>query len=188
MALLRTTLKSRSALSLYPFPHCPSSVPARKPRPHQALTTRQNCQNNFEDEVASSPRFHFIGNVSVGHSLPLSSLRPHYHAILFAYGSSRDRELGVPGEDLDGVYSARQFVAWYNGLPGFEALHPKIDQSDQAVIIGQGNVALDVARVLLTPVEKLNNTDMPEYALQTLSRNTIKKVRVIGRRGPMQVR
>lgn len=114
-------------------------------------------------------------------------MKPHYDAILFAYGASKDRELGIPGEHFQGVYSAREFVAWYNGLPGHENLNPKLDQGNTAVIIGQGNVALDVARVLLTDVDKLRHTDMPEYALETLSQSKIHDLHVVGRRGPMQV-
>ena len=146
----------------------------------------QNCEERFE-EIAESPNFNFIGNVNIGRDIPLTSLKPHYDAILFAYGASTDRELGIPGEHLNGVYSARSFVAWYNGLPGSTGLQPKLDVGDQAIVIGQGNVALDVARILLSDVDKLRYTDIPEYALETLSKSTIKSVHVVGRRGPMQV-
>lgn len=133
------------------------------------------------------PNFNFIGNVSVGSDIPLAELKPHYDAILFAYGASKDRELGIPGEHLNSVYSARSFVAWYNGLPGFSDLQPNLIEGDEAVVIGQGNVALDVARILLTSVDELRKTDMPEHALDTLSRSRVKKVHVVGRRGPIQV-
>lgn len=146
----------------------------------------QNCQEKFE-EVASSPRFNFIGNIDVGNKLPLESLKPHYDALLFTYGASRDKELGIPGEDLQGVYSARAFVGWYNGLPEYADLQPKLDAGEEAVIIGQGNVALDVARILLTGVDVLAKTDITEYAIETLSRSKVKSVKVVGRRGPMQV-
>jgi adrenodoxin-NADP+ reductase len=146
----------------------------------------QNCQERFE-EIASLPNFNFIGNINVGFDIPLAALEPHYDAILFAYGASKDRELGIPGEHLEGVYSARSFVAWYNGLPGFSDLQPNISEGDEAVIIGQGNVALDVARILLTSVDELWKTDMPEHALDRLSKSRIKKVHIVGRRGPIQV-
>jgi adrenodoxin-NADP+ reductase len=146
----------------------------------------QNCQERFE-EVASLPNFNFIGNINVGLDIPLVALVPHYDAILFAYGASKDRELGIPGEDLNGVYSARSFVAWYNGLPGFEELQPNLTGGDEAVVIGQGNVALDVARILLTSVDELRKTDMPEHALERLSNSRIKRVHIVGRRGPIQV-
>jgi len=114
-------------------------------------------------------------------------MKPHYDAIMFAYGASKDRELGIPGENLPGVISAREFVAWYNGLPGFADLKPKLDLASEAVVVGQGNVALDVSRVLFSNVDKLRKTDMPEYALGILSKSRINSVRVVGRRGPMQV-
>jgi adrenodoxin-NADP+ reductase len=146
----------------------------------------KNCQERFE-EVASLPNFQFIGNVNVGVDVSLESLKPHYDAILFAYGASKDRELGLPGEHLDGVMSARAFVGWYNGLPEYSHLVPKLERGSEAVVIGQGNVALDVARILLSDVDKLRKTDMPEYALELLSRSKISKVHAVGRRGPMQV-
>ncbi|KAF1939793.1 NADPH:adrenodoxin oxidoreductase mitochondrial precursor [Clathrospora elynae] len=145
----------------------------------------KNCQDTFE-EVAQSPRFSYIGNVRVGYDIELSKMAPHYNAILFSYGASEDNKLDIPGEDVPGVYSARSFVGWYNGLPQFQALKPQLQAGEQAVVIGQGNVALDVARILLTPVDSLRNTDITEHALQTLSESKIRSVRVVGRRGPIQ--
>lgn len=147
----------------------------------------QNCQDKFE-EVAASPRFNFIGNVGVGRDLPLSHLTSHYDAILFSYGASKDKELGIPGENLEGVYSARAFVGWYNGLPEYANLNPLLDTAKEAVVIGQGNVALDGARILLSNVDELRKTDIAEHALEKLSRNKVDSVRIVGRRGPMQVR
>jgi len=137
--------------------------------------------------VAQSPRFTFIGNISVGKDLPLTVLQQNYDAILFAYGASEDRQLGIPGEDLEGIYSARAFVGWYNGLPQYANLQPKLTAGNDAVIVGQGNVALDVARILLSDVDQLRNTDITEHALQTLMENKVKRVRVVGRRGLLQV-
>jgi len=111
----------------------------------------------------------------------------HYHAIVFAYGASKDKTLGIPGESLDGVHSAREFVGWYNGLPEHAGLAPDLTRGEEAVVIGQGNVALDVARMLLEDVDVLRKTDMSDYALDVLSRSRIKRVHVVGRRGPMQV-
>ncbi|THX00822.1 nucleotide-binding domain-containing protein [Aureobasidium pullulans] len=148
----------------------------------------KNCIDKFV-EVASHPSFTFIGNTTIGSapgSLPLSSIAPHYNALLFSYGASRDRKLGIAGEDLSGVLSARAFVGWYNGLPEYANLAPALDSSDEAVVIGQGNVALDVARVLLSPLDRLRNTDMTEAALETLSKSRVRRVRVVGRRGPLQ--
>jgi len=146
----------------------------------------QNCEDRFE-EIGRSPNFNFIGNITVGRDVPLSSMKPHYDAILFAYGASKDRKLGIPGENSPAVLSAREFVAWYNGLPGFAHLKPSLDLASEAIVVGQGNVALDVARVLFSHIDKLRKTDMPEYALDILSKSRIKSVRVVGRRGPMQV-
>lgn len=136
--------------------------------------------------MASSPNFNFVGNIDVGKGLPLASLKSHYNAILFSYGASKDRHLGIPGEDLKGVYSARDFVGWYNGLPEHADLVPNLDSSDEAVIIGQGNVALDIARILLTGFDHLKRTDITDRALATLAKSRVRRVRVVGRRGPMQ--
>ncbi|GAO20065.1 uncharacterized protein UV8b_05019 [Ustilaginoidea virens] len=154
----------------------------------------KNCQYKFE-QVASSPRFNFFGNVAVGHSsssgkqctVGLGSLMHHYDSVLLAYGASEDKKLGVPGEStLEGIYSARQFVGWYNGLPSCATLEPLITKAEDAVIIGQGNVALDVARILLQDIDVLRKTDIAEHALERLSQNRIKSVRIVGRRGPVQ--
>jgi len=126
--------------------------------------------------------------VKIGKDLTLAAVKPHYDAILFAYGASKDKSLGIPGEDLRGVYSARAFVGWYNGLPEYADLNPDLKAGSRAVIIGNGNVALDVARILLSPLEELRKTDIAEHALETLSRNKVRSVTVLGRRGPMQVR
>jgi adrenodoxin-NADP+ reductase len=143
--------------------------------------------NKF-DEVATDDRFTFLGNVHVGgKDLPLSALKSNYDAIIFSYGASEDRRLNIPGEDLPNVYSARSFVGWYNGLPHHRELMPDLDSTDTAVIIGQGNVALDIARMLLSPIDVLRKTDVTDYALEALSKSRIKHVHVVGRRGPLQV-
>ncbi|KAF9693152.1 hypothetical protein EKO04_008742 [Ascochyta lentis] len=146
----------------------------------------KNCQDTFE-EVAQSSRFNYIGNVRIGHDIELTKLKPHYDAMLFSYGADEDRRLGIPGESLEGVFSARAFVGWYNGLPQFQNLKPNLQSGEHAVVVGQGNVALDVARILLAPLDHLRKTDITEQAIQTLSESKIKHVRVVGRRGPLQV-
>ncbi|TWU75581.1 NADPH-adrenodoxin reductase [Metarhizium rileyi] len=154
----------------------------------------KNCQEKFEN-IASSPRFRFIGNVSVGSSsraneqggVKLRTLMHHYDSVLFAYGASEDKKLGIPGEStLKGIYSARQFVGWYNGLPECSDLDPTLLNAQEVVIIGQGNVALDVARILLEDKDVLKKTDITEYALAKLSQSRVKRVHVVGRRGPVQ--
>lgn len=108
--------------------------------------------------------------------------------MLFAYGAPKDKELGISGESApNGVYSAREFVGWYNGSPEHRDLAPNLTAGEDAVVIGQGNVALDVARILLTDIDVLRKTDIADYALQELASSKIKRVRVIGRRGPLQV-
>lgn len=119
--------------------------------------------------------------------MPLRTLSPHYDAILFAYGASKDKSLAIPGEDaLSGIYSARAFVGWYNGLPEYADLKPDLSAGEEAVVIGQGNVALDVARILLQDVNTLKSTDIAEHATEALQKSKVKRVRVAGRRGPMQ--
>jgi adrenodoxin-NADP+ reductase len=121
-------------------------------------------------------------------TIPLAALLRNYDAVLFAYGAANDRRLGVPGESsLGGIYSAREFVGWYNGLPECADLAPDLTTGDEAVIVGQGNVALDVARMLLEDVDSLRKTDIAEHALEALSKSRIRRVHVVGRRGPMQV-
>lgn len=125
--------------------------------------------------------------MKLGEDLSVATLIPYYDAILFAYGASKDRLLDIPGESLRGVLSAREFVAWYNGLPGFEDLNPPLSGNGKdAVIIGQGNVALDVARMLLADLDHLRHTDTPEAVIEALSRNEFRNVHIVGRRGPCQ--
>ncbi|KAF8476218.1 hypothetical protein BDZ91DRAFT_648670 [Kalaharituber pfeilii] len=149
----------------------------------------KNCQDKFA-EVALHPNFTYVGNCPIGDtpgSLPLPLLASHYDALVLSYGASKDRKLNVPGEDtLGGIYSARDFVGWYNGLPEHRDLNPDLQADEGAVVIGHGNVALDVARMLLCPVERLTRTDITEYALEALARSRVRRVRVVGRRGPMQ--
>lgn len=124
-------------------------------------------------------------------TVPLDALREHYDAVLLTYGASLDRPLGIPGEDtLLNVLSARTFVNWYNGHPHHSSLlAPLLDLSklEHATIIGQGNVALDVARILLKDVDALREYDVPEPVLAELARSRIRRVDIVGRRGPLQL-
>ena len=129
-----------------------------------------------------------LGNSDQNCSIELQSLMRNYDAVLFSYGASEDKRLGIPGEStLSGIYSARQFVGWYNGLPTCSDLELDLSRGDEAVVIGQGNVALDVARMLLEDIDVLRKTDITEQALAKLAESRIKRVHVVGRRGPMQV-
>ncbi|KAL5714254.1 adrenodoxin-NADP(+) reductase [Ranunculus cassubicifolius] len=141
--------------------------------------------NQFS-RVALNERCSFFGNVSLGSSVSLSELREMYHVVVLAYGAESDRAVGVPGEDLEGLYSAREFVWWYNGHPDCSNLNPDLKSTDTAVILGQGNVALDVARILLRPTTELAKTDIAEHALASLQESSIRKVYLVGRRGPVQ--
>ncbi|CAI0543395.1 unnamed protein product [Linum tenue] len=141
--------------------------------------------NQFS-RVAQNDRCSFFGNVTLGSSISLSELRNLYDVVVLAYGAESDRALGIPGEDLSGIYSAREFVWWYNGHPDCRNLSPDLKNTDTAVILGQGNVALDVARILLRPTEELATTDIACHALAALEQSSIRKVYLVGRRGPAQ--
>lgn len=145
----------------------------------------KKCIEDFE-HVAQHPNTRFIGNVQLGENIQLKSLVHNYDVIVFAYGASKDRELGLENEGMLGVLSARAFVGWYNGLPEYRDLKPDLSRGENAVIIGQGNVALDCARILLADVEELKKTDITSHALKILQKSKIKHVSVVGRRGPMQ--
>ena len=137
------------------------------------------------EKIASQEAFEFFGNVEVGKDVSIQELQNFYDAIIFASGAQTDRSLGVPGENLAGSYTATEFVAWYNGHPEyrnrqFDLLHEVV------VIVGQGNVAMDVGRILSRTVEELKNTDITQYALEVLAQSKIKEVHLIGRRGPVQ--
>lgn len=150
----------------------------------------KNVQSTF-DRVAADERFRFYGNVSLGSDVSVDELRQRYSHVCLAYGASTDRRLGIPGEDK-GMVSARAFVSFYNaaGKSPVKSLNlPKIlpkEVRETAIIVGQGNVALDVARALLVP-EKLEGTDVSESALRMIKEGSIKRVVIVGRRGPVQV-
>ncbi len=139
------------------------------------------------EKVAESPEFNLIANVTVGTDISVKELCDAYHAVIFTCGAESDRKLGVPGEDLKGSYTATEFVGWYNGHPDYR--NREFDLShDVAVIIGQGNVAADVSRILSKTVDELKHTDIAQHALDTLAESKIKEIHVIGRRGPAQAK
>ncbi len=137
------------------------------------------------DGIASNPRFRFYGNVEYGQHIKLIDLKEHYHQILFATGAQTDRRMGIPGEDLDGSHPATEFVAWYNGHPDYR--DRIFDLSHERVaVVGVGNVAIDVARILCLTPKELAETDMADYAIEALSHSQVKEVHLLGRRGPAQ--
>ncbi|KAK2885094.1 NADPH:adrenodoxin oxidoreductase, mitochondrial isoform X1 [Channa argus] len=145
----------------------------------------KNVINTFT-QTAKHSRCSFYGNVNVGKDISVEELRQAYHAVVLSYGADGNRSMGVPGEDLAGVYSAKDFVGWYNGLPCCQGLSPDLS-CETAVILGQGNVALDIARILLSPLDILKKTDITQPALEALMKSQVRRVLIIGRRGPIQV-
>ena len=136
-------------------------------------------------QVAADPRFRFFGYVEYGKDLLIEDLRRFYHQVLFATGAQSDKRMGIPGEDLIGSHPATSFVAWYNGHPDY--CDQKFDLSqERVVIVGVGNVAIDVARILCLSPEELRATDMADYAIEALSRSHVRDVFLLGRRGPAQ--
>jgi len=128
-----------------------------------------------------------IGNTGVGRDVSMRSLGQLYHVVVVAAGASRDRCLGIPGEHLPGVHSATDFVGWYNGHP--DCAHLQFDLSQEtAVVIGQGNVALDVCRILAKSVDELRHTDIASHALDALASSRVREIHLIGRRGPAQAK
>ena len=137
------------------------------------------------DKIAANPRLRYYGYVEYGTHLSLDDLRGLYHQVVFTTGAPTDNRMGIPGEDLAGSYPATDFVAWYNGHPDYREL--KFDFSGERVaIVGVGNVAVDVARILCRTSEELAKTDIADYALQALRESRIKEVTMLGRRGPAQ--
>ena len=130
-------------------------------------------------------RFRFFGHVEVGKDVTRAELLEWYDAVVYCVGAPADRQLGIPGEDLPGVVAASDFVGWYNGHPDFSDRNFDL-QVRQAVVVGNGNVALDVARILLAPPDRLATTDISDDALGALRASLIREVTIIGRRGPVQ--
>lgn len=135
--------------------------------------------------LKNKEQFSFYGNVEIGKDLSVEDLQKHYDAIIFSYGSDSDRQLGIPGESLTGSFSAREFVAWYNGHPDYTQLDVDLSQ-DAAIVIGQGNVAMDVARILAKTPKELASSDIAGYAQEALKKSSVKTIHIIGRRGPIQ--
>ena len=137
--------------------------------------------------IARLPHFNLLGNVAVGRDVTVEELRAHYHGVIFACGAETDRRLGVPGEDLPGSHTATEFVAWYNGHPDYR--ERSFDLSAEVVaIVGQGNVAADVCRILAKSVDELKATDISEHALDDLAASRVREIHVIGRRGAAQAK
>lgn len=138
------------------------------------------------DKVAESAGVDFIGNVSVGRDVSIAELLDLYDAVILATGAPHDRKLGIPGEGLPGVVGSAEFVGWYNGHPDFADLDPPLDGT-HAAVIGNGNVALDCARILSKTRHEFEGSDIVGHALEALDRSAIRTVTILGRRGPHQI-
>ncbi|MGN6664314.1 MAG: FAD-dependent oxidoreductase [Solirubrobacterales bacterium] len=137
------------------------------------------------EKTAARDGFRFFGNVKIGHDVEVEELERLYHAIVFTVGCETDRQLGIPGEDLPGSHAATSFVGWYNAHPDYA--DQEFDLScERAVVIGNGNVAMDVARMLALTDHELRQTDTADHAIEALDRKQIREIVVLGRRGPAQ--
>lgn len=137
------------------------------------------------EKTSSDPRFRFFGNIAVGEHVQADELAERYDAVVYAVGAQSDRSLNIPGEDLPGSVAAVDFVGWYNAHPHFAQVSPDLSGA-RAVVVGNGNVALDVARILITDPKTLARTDIADHALQSLQPCGVEEVVIIGRRGPLQ--
>ncbi len=137
------------------------------------------------EKIAMDPRFRFFGNIRVGEHVQAAELADRYDAVVYAVGAQADRPLGIPGEDLPGSVAAVDFVGWYNAHPHFEEMSPDLS-TGRAVVVGNGNVALDVARILVSDPDALADTDIADHALAALHARGVEEVVVLGRRGPLQ--
>ncbi|MGR6468672.1 FAD-dependent oxidoreductase [Rhizobium sp. PAMB 3182] len=139
------------------------------------------------ERIAAMPGFRFVGGVEIGVDIGIDDLRRSYHATILATGAALGRDLGLPGEDLPGTHQASDFVGWYNGHPDYRDLTFDFG-GERAVVIGHGNVALDVARILLKTPEELRHTDIAGHALEALAESRIREVHLVGRGGPAGTR
>jgi ferredoxin--NADP+ reductase len=137
------------------------------------------------EKTAARPGFRFFGNVTFGENLSLSEILGYYHQVLFTTGAESDRRMGIPGEDLLGSYPATVFVGWYNGHPDYRDLQFDLGV-ERAAVVGNGNVAMDVTRILARSIDELAKTDIADYALEALRQSKIKEIYLLGRRGPAQ--
>ncbi len=137
------------------------------------------------DRVASNPNVHYFGNITFGRDLLREDMKPYYDQIVYAIGAQADRQMGIEGEDLDGSYPATAFVGWYNGHPDYRDMQFDLSH-ERVVVVGNGNVAVDVTRILVSSIERLEKTDIADHALEALRKSNVREVVMLGRRGPVQ--
>jgi len=135
--------------------------------------------------IARRDGFRYFGHVALGRDVTVPQLGAMYHAVIVAVGAESDRALGIPGEQLEGVHAGADFVGWYNGRPGCAGLNFDLSQ-EVAVVVGQGNVAIDICRLLAKPVDALRSTDIASHALDALAASRVREIHLVGRRGPAQ--
>jgi ferredoxin--NADP+ reductase len=183
---MEALIRSESAVRVDMFERLPSpfglvrsGVAPDHPKLKKAIRVYQ--------KFAQSPQFRFLGNVTVGRDVSVEELKNCYHAVVFTCGAETDRKLGIPGEDLPGSHTATEFVGWYNGHPDYRDLEFDLSH-DTAVVIGQGNVAADVCRILAKTVDELKHSDIAKHALEVLAESKICNVHMVGRRGPAQAK
>ncbi|MEW6126537.1 MAG: FAD-dependent oxidoreductase [Acidobacteriota bacterium] len=180
------------ALLKQPDLHCTIDLFNRFPPPfglvregvapdHQAIKS----VTRIYDKIASDKRVRYFGNVTFGSDVLHEEMKQYYDQMVYAVGAQADRQLHIPGEDLVGIYSARAFVNWYNGHPDYCGWQFNLSH-ERVVVVGNGNVAMDVARILVTPPERLAETDIADYALKMLKKSKVREVVMLGRRGPEQ--
>ncbi len=148
--------------------------------------TTKKVARNFERTALQDP-VRYFGNIDIGRDLSLAELREIYDAVVLAVGSPHDRALGIPGEDKIGVYGSAEFVGWYNAHPDFRELDPALETGAVAVI-GNGNVAIDAARVLVKTRDEMATSDLPDYAGEAIARSPVTDVYLFGRRGPVEAK
>ena len=144
--------------------------------------TTKNVATHFQS-ILDDERVHFFGHVHVGRDVSLNQLRDLFDAVVIATGASKDRTLGVPGCQLHGVHAASEIVGWYNGHPDFAGIKPDLNV-ERVLIVGLGNVALDLARIFAKPVSSLRESDLPIAVREELSESRIKEITIAGRKGP----
>ena len=137
------------------------------------------------DRIAQKETFRFFGDVEVGNDISLTDLSEHFHQICFATGAETDRQMGIPGEDLARSRTATEFVAWFNGHPDYRDYEFDLS-AERVAVVGVGNVAVDVARILCRTPDELAETDIADHALDVLSQSKVREVVMLGRRGPLQ--
>lgn len=177
--------------ALEKWPDCTVDIIEKLPTPYGLIrygvapdhAKTKNVARNYE-QTALDPRVRFFGNVEVGRDVSVAELRERYDAVVFATGCATDKKLGLKGEDKRGVLGVASFVNWYNGLPAARDLAPDLG-TESVVVIGIGNVAVDVARVLVKTPEEMAATDLMEHAAAIIHKSPIKHVHMAGRRGPL---